>query len=116
MTEWVLAVGSAFWLGILTSISPCPLAANITAVSFVARRVGSPLRVLLAGLLYTLGRAITYLVLGVLLEYQHEGLGDLLHGLVELRLGRVLRLHSLHQGRYVVAHNDLSSRADPAPK
>jgi cytochrome c biogenesis protein CcdA len=58
------AVVSALWLGILTSISPCPLAANIAAVSYVGRHVGSPRRVLFAGALYTAGRALAYLVLG----------------------------------------------------
>ena len=46
MPEWVLGAASAFWFGILTSISPCPLATNITAMSFVGRRVGSPRKVL----------------------------------------------------------------------
>lgn len=64
MESGSLAVVSALWLGILTSISPCPLAANIAAVSYVGRHVGSPRRVLLAGLLYTAGRALAYLVLG----------------------------------------------------
>ena len=67
MPEWVLGAASAFWFGLLTSISPCPLATNITAMSFVGRRVGSPGKVLLAGLLYTVGRALTYLILGALL-------------------------------------------------
>lgn len=67
MTEWLVGVGSAVWLGILTSISPCPLATNITAISFVGQRVAKPLSVLCAGLLYTVGRAITYAVLGALL-------------------------------------------------
>lgn len=67
MPEWVLGAASAFWFGILTSISPCPLATNITAMSFVGRRVGSPGKVLLAGVLYTVGRALTYLILGALL-------------------------------------------------
>jgi len=67
MTELLVGVASAFWLGILTSISPCPLATNIAAISFVGRRVGSPARVLLTGLLYTAGRTLTYLVIGVLL-------------------------------------------------
>ncbi len=67
MPDWVLGAASAFWFGILTSISPCPLATNITAMSFVGRRVGSPGKVLLAGVLYTVGRALTYLVLGALL-------------------------------------------------
>ena len=67
MTELPVALVSAFWLGVLTSISPCPLATNIAAISFVGRRVGSPGKVFSAGLLYTFGRALTYLVLGVLL-------------------------------------------------
>jgi len=64
MESGSLAVVSALWLGILTSISPCPLAANIAAVSYVGRHVGSPRRVLFAGALYTAGRALAYLVLG----------------------------------------------------
>jgi cytochrome c biogenesis protein CcdA len=67
MSGYLLAAGAALWLGVLTSVNPCPLATNIAAVSFVGRRVGSPLRVLLAGTLYTLGRALTFLVLGALL-------------------------------------------------
>jgi cytochrome c-type biogenesis protein len=64
VTLW-LAIGSALWLGILTSISPCPLATNIAAISFISRGVGSTRRVLLSGLLYTLGRTVTYLALAV---------------------------------------------------
>ena len=67
MTELLIGAASAFWLGILTSISPCPLATNIAAISFVGRKVGSPAKVFLAGLLYTTGRTLTYLILGVLL-------------------------------------------------
>jgi cytochrome c biogenesis protein CcdA len=67
--EWVLAAASSLWFGILTSISPCPLATNITAMSFVGRRVGSPGRVLLAGVLYTLGRSLTYMAVGALLVW-----------------------------------------------
>jgi cytochrome c-type biogenesis protein len=64
MASTWLAVGSALWLGILTSISPCPLATNIAAVSYVGRQVGSTRAVLLSGGLYTAGRALAYLVLG----------------------------------------------------
>ena len=67
MDQFMIAAASALWLGILTSISPCPLAMNITAISYVGRRVDSPLRVLSAGLFYTAGRALTYTVLGALL-------------------------------------------------
>ena len=69
MLAWSLAAGSALWFGILTSISPCPLATNITAMSFVSRRVGSPKKVLLAGVLYTAGRSLTYMTVGSLLVW-----------------------------------------------
>ena len=60
---WI-AVGSALWLGILTSISPCPLATNIAAVSYVGRRIGSARAILASGALYTAGRTIAYVALG----------------------------------------------------
>ncbi|MDD4615943.1 MAG: aromatic aminobenezylarsenical efflux permease ArsG family transporter [Alphaproteobacteria bacterium] len=59
--------GYAFWLGILTSISPCPLTTNIAAISFVGNRVGNPKAVFLAGLLYTFGRALAYASMGMVL-------------------------------------------------
>jgi cytochrome c biogenesis protein CcdA len=55
-----------FWLGVLTAISPCPLATNIAAVSYVGRQVGSPRHALLAGILYTLGRTVVYVGLAAL--------------------------------------------------
>ncbi|MBN2370910.1 MAG: sulfite exporter TauE/SafE family protein [Vicinamibacteria bacterium] len=67
MTSWLLATASAFWLGVLTSLSPCPLAANIAAISYVGRDVGSRRRVLLSGFLYTLGRMTSYVMLAVVL-------------------------------------------------
>ena len=67
MSALWFGVATAFWLGLLTAVSPCPLATNIAAVSFLARRVDSPRQVFLAGILYTLGRVLTYAVLGVLL-------------------------------------------------
>ena len=67
MTEFLLLAGSALWLGILTSVSPCPLATNVAAISFVGRRLESPRQVLAGGLLYTAGRVLTYTLLGVLL-------------------------------------------------
>ncbi len=67
MSGLEMAAASALWFGILTSVSPCPLATNITAISFVGRRTGSPTGVLLSGLLYTLGRAIVYMAIAMLL-------------------------------------------------
>src|SRR5512134_2421446 len=64
MTEVISGVATAIWLGVLTSISPCPLASNVAAVSFLGRSVASPKRALLAGLAYSTGRALTYVVVG----------------------------------------------------
>jgi cytochrome c-type biogenesis protein len=58
---------TAIWLGILTSVSPCPLASNIAAVSFISQRITQRNTVFLSGMLYTLGRSITYVVLGILI-------------------------------------------------
>lgn len=66
MQSFYLDLFSAFWLGILTSISPCPLATNIAAVSFVARNLGSSKKVLWSGLLYAAGRMLTYVAIAVL--------------------------------------------------
>jgi cytochrome c biogenesis protein CcdA len=66
MQSFYLDVFSAFWLGILTSISPCPLATNIAAVSFISRNLGSSKKVLWSGLLYAAGRMLTYVAIAVL--------------------------------------------------
>ena len=58
---------SAFILGLMTAISPCPLATNITAIAFVGKNIENKRKVFINGLLYTLGRAITYVSLGVIL-------------------------------------------------
>jgi cytochrome c biogenesis protein CcdA len=62
--EMLIAFGSAMWLGILTSISPCPLATNIAAVSFLSKKITHPAMVFISGLAYTFGRMVSYAVLG----------------------------------------------------
>jgi len=64
LSEALISAGSAVWLGILTSISPCPLATNVAAISYLGRRVDSPRHVLGGGLLYTVGRTVAYVALG----------------------------------------------------
>ena len=66
MDSYIVALGSAIWLGILTSISPCPLATNIAAITYIGKRVDRPGMVLLSGLMYTVGRMVSYITLGVL--------------------------------------------------
>jgi cytochrome c biogenesis protein CcdA len=109
MTEFLVGLGSALWLGVLTSISPCPLATNIAAISYIGRRVGSARSIFLSGLLYTLGRTLAYLGLAIVLvasvlsvpqiamflqKYMHLVLGPILivvgmflMGLIELNIG-----------------------------
>lgn len=67
MTLFLTGFLSALWLGILTSISPCPLATNIAAISFLSKRITNPIFVFLAGLAYTLGRMFSYAILGILI-------------------------------------------------
>lgn len=58
---------TAFLLGLLTAVSPCPLATNITAIGFISKDIKSKNRTFLYGLLYTLGRIVSYTLLGALL-------------------------------------------------
>ena len=58
---------TAFLVGLLTAISPCPLATNIAAVGFIGRNIENKKRVFINGLLYTLGRVLSYTLLGVVL-------------------------------------------------
>jgi len=57
---------TAFILGLMTAISPCPLATNITAIGFISKDITSQRKVFINGLIYTLGRAITYTLIGLL--------------------------------------------------
>lgn len=63
----IAALVGAITLGLLTAISPCPLATNIAAVSFIGRHAGTPARSLRAGLAYTVGRTLCYLILAAVL-------------------------------------------------
>lgn len=65
---------TAFILGLLTAVSPCPLATNITAIGFIGKDIENRHRIFINGLLYTLGRILTYTVLGfILIPILREG-------------------------------------------
>lgn len=90
---------SAFLLGLMTALSPCPLATNITAVGYIGRNLQDRRRVLLNGLLYTLGRTITYTALGAVLYFGasvfevanlFRGWGEKLLGPLLIAVGLVL--------------------------
>jgi len=60
---------SAIVLGLMTAISPCPLATNITAVGFISKDIDNRNRVFINGLLYTLGRAISYTLIALIIYF-----------------------------------------------
>lgn len=60
---------AAFALGLLTAIAPCPLATNITATAYIAKNISSRKKVLLSGVLYTLGRVFSYTAIGAIIYF-----------------------------------------------
>jgi len=90
---------TAFLLGILTSISPCPLATNITAIAYISREIKTIKNTLLNGLFYTLGRGISYTLLATLIYFGlstfkissiFQGWGDKVLGPVLIIIGLIM--------------------------
>ena len=90
---------TAFLLGILTSISPCPLATNITAVAFISKDIKTPKHTIISGLFYTLGRGISYTLLATLIYFGlssfqvssiFQGWGDKVLGPVLIIIGLIM--------------------------
>ncbi len=63
---------TAFILGLMVAISPCPLATNITAIGFISKDLNSQRRIFINGIVYTLGRAFSYTVLGIIIYFGVE--------------------------------------------
>lgn len=64
-----LPIVTAFVLGLLTAVSPCPLATNIAAIGYISKDIENRNRIFINGILYTLGRIVAYSVLGAILIY-----------------------------------------------
>lgn len=64
-----LPVLAAFMLGLMTAISPCPLATNITATAYLSKNITDKKRVLFNGIFYTLGRMLSYTTLGLIFYF-----------------------------------------------
>ncbi len=64
-----MPIVSALVLGLLTAISPCPMATNITAIGYIGKDLGNRNRVFYNGLVYTLGRAFSYTALAFVLYF-----------------------------------------------
>ncbi len=60
---------TAMVLGLMTAISPCPLATNITATAYISKNISSKKLVFLSGIIYSLGRATSYTIIGVILFF-----------------------------------------------
>lgn len=67
MDPFSTSIITAVWLGILTSISPCPLATNIAAISFISKNVDNKRRVFYNGFLYTVGRMLAYFLVALII-------------------------------------------------
>ena len=85
---------TAFILGLMTAISPCPLATNISAIGFISRDIENRRRVFIKGLVYTLSRAVSYTGLGIILFFGASKMhvSMLFQGWGEKLLGPVLIL------------------------
>lgn len=105
--EWITDIAqnseapvlAAFALGLLTAIAPCPLATNITATAFIAKTITSKKKVLLSGVLYTLGRVLSYTLIGAIIYFGaskfqvaklFQGNGEKYIGFVLIVLGLIM--------------------------
>ncbi len=69
LENYNIPILSAFVLGLMTAISPCPLATNITATAFISKNISSKKKVFLSGIMYSLGRAFSYTLIGLILYF-----------------------------------------------
>jgi cytochrome c biogenesis protein CcdA len=69
LENYNIPILSAFILGLMTAISPCPLATNITATAFISKNITSKRKVLFSGILYSLGRGFSYITIGLILYF-----------------------------------------------
>ncbi len=84
---------SALLLGLITAISPCPLATNIAAIGYVSRRVTERRYAVLTGVLYTLGRMFSYSVIGIIIivaGLEIPGVASFLQDFGDRALGPIL--------------------------
>jgi len=94
----MMGVGMALWFGILTSISPCPLATNITAASYIGGQISTQRGVFIAGVLYMFGRMLTYTALGAVLVSSTQSVpavANFLQKYMNLLMGPILVLIGL---------------------
>jgi len=67
MEYGIAQIASVVWLGILTSISPCPMATNIAATTYIGRQIHSSYATVQAAVAYTIGRTLSYIIIAMLI-------------------------------------------------
>lgn len=90
-----ITIVAAFFIGLMTAISPCPMATNITAIAYVSRKIENSKHTLLVGILYASGRAFSYAALASLIVYagvNTQGISFFLQAYGEKLLGPLLLL------------------------
>ena len=107
----------AFSLGLLTAISPCPLATNIAAIAYISQRVTEPRYAAITSALYTLGRMLAYSVIGILIikvgleipgvATMLQDTGDRILGPILIAIGIILL--NIHRLRFGTGGSRLSS-------
>ena len=88
-----IPVLSALLLGLITAISPCPMATNIAAIAYVSRRAKERRYAVITGVLYTLGRMFSYSILGIIIivaGLEVPGIASFLQDFGEQVLGPLL--------------------------
>lgn len=66
----------AFILGLLTILDPCTLMTSITAISYIDKEINNRRKVLMNGLMFVLGKLVTYVLLSIpfMVGAQTEGI------------------------------------------
>lgn len=64
-----IGIIAAFFIGLMTAISPCPMATNITAIAYISKKIDDGKHTLITGFIYTAGRMLTYVGLASLIVY-----------------------------------------------
>ena len=99
INNYNIPILTAFLLGVLTSISPCPLATNITAIAYISKEIKTAKHTLLNGIFYTLGRGASYTILATLIYFGlssfqissiFQGWGDKILGPVLIIIGLLM--------------------------
>ena len=112
-----IPAAAAFSLGLLTAISPCPLATNIAAIAYISQRVTEPRYAAITSALYTLGRMLAYSVIGILIikvGLEIPGVATVLQNTGDRILGPILIavgiiLLNIHRLRFGTGGSRLSS-------